>query len=613
MLRKAMLLLIVCVMLISVVQRADAAGLGCVIVDTGVQLNLDTLQTNNLERFPQNAVDAPGYYFTGSGFTVPVSTPDRKPTQFLIKVYRDLGDIKTVRTVSSQVGTTIHLGWSYDGNAFFYLWIDPHGKTNIGVADHYGNERNTTSFALQPGETLDLETMGLGSRYLPLIKTQRDKTKSLIFLAVPSLAVVYTIKDIPELLTNNCNYIDGCKHWSPQQKTVAYLVDNALWVLTPGTQKKQVFSIDSPVKTLLWSPDGRYLAVLTTPVNSAPGRLHLQVLNIDSGQVQFSADDIYNPETGEGTPLEKLLWTADSQTVLYLPQSPNTGPSDYSLEMNAYRVQQNRSEVLADVADEPVYNSALTRAVIVENNVTGRYIELLDVATGQKNIISSPGMFSNELATVGASWQRQDTLVYIVISDLFDNHNYILWTDEKGAKTKKIDLGTSFIDYGNGTYIGNPFHWENFPDSDPRRFVFTADENNTVFTISLLNLVDGSLKKLASASDHFNVFFAPDNRTVAYTQSSDISGEGASTLFIMSLATGQTQSIALKNPIGALGWSPDGSMLIYQLASYGDYQIVSRSGQPIRTIKPIGDNAYAASYGHSLEWIATCRPASVNP
>jgi|GEM_PF-6212535 len=635
--RKALMTGLLYVLLIGQIWRADAAGLGCVMLGNGAQLNLDTGQVQAvlppLNTYDFNAISPDNHL---QAYLQVASTDNNAETHFSLQLIDQANHIATIREVTLQIEKDIQFAWSASGMTLFYLWKTPENEMHAGASDRTGHELGTTMLQIQVGDEVSFAQNSATDEYLILRNVHKNNAHALIFLALPSLTRPYVVDDLAQDSPLQCYLVRGCSTWSAQTLNFAFGTKqgdtNQLIIISPDAQSKRTFNLAVPLSGIYWSPDGKYLAMRQHRADSYE-LTNLSVLTLATGKWAPISDKAIFFGGGEGVEYDTVFWSTDSKVLLYAQNNVSNPDLSSPLKPSlfAYSTQTGQFTKLSSLASEPNYDMSHSYAIVAESVGSTAQFSLLNTHTGQKK-----RLFSSNNAALNSSdlsnytqWLQNNTLAFTQIEDKTALH--LVWADTQGTVVKQFALLNQRRDFNQLSSIGrieppasmakisygrnnDTAHWGNFSDDASQRLVYTQglDNSGCGHTVWLLKFSTADAHKLDCAVNYFNVFFSPDETLIAMSSINPDSKQLASHLRILSADGKRNQIKELQSSIGAMGWSPDSKMLIYWQQDTQVLQIVAANGSSVRTIGPDSNINYLNA-GQEITWTALCKPALANP
>jgi len=639
MLRRALMAGLLCVLLIGQVWRANATGLGCVMLGDSTQINLDTEQVQAVLPLNSNDFDAISPDDQLHAYIQAASTDNTNEPHFSLQLIDRSNHIATIRDVILRSETDMQFAWSASGMTLFYLWKTPENEMHTGASDRAGHELGTATLETQVGDEVSFIKIALNDAYLILLNVHTTNSHALIFLALPSLTRPYVVDNLAQDSSLQCYLLRGCSTWSEQTHSFAFGTKqgdtNQLIVVSPDAQSKRTFNLTlaagsaASVSDIYWSPDGKYLATRQRRFDNFE-RTDLSVLALATGKWAHISDKATFFGGGEGIEYDTVFWSADSKVLLYVQNNVSNPDLTSSLKpvLFTYSTQTGQSTKLSSLASQPNYDVSHSYAVVAESVGSTTQFSLLNTHTGQKKRLFSSDNAALDSSDSSTQWLQNNTLALTEIEDKAALH--LVWLDTQDSAVKQFALLDQHPDFNQLPSIGEiepsvtmaklayrrgneAAHWDNFPDNASQRLVYTRNSgySGCAHTVWLLNFPTADARKLDCGIGYFNVFFAPDKTLFAMSSSSPDSQQRASRLHIMSADGKQDQITELPGSISAVGWSPDSKMLIYWQEDTQVLQIVAADGSPVRTIGPDSNINYV-NVGPEITWTALCRPVLVN-
>lgn len=635
------LVAILCGLLILVVNdgvKAAQAHLGC-LLDLGNQSTFDLDRGQGYTNEPYYQEDKASYSPTDNRRAYFYFDPDQ-PHEAQLWVTSVAAPVafrnQLVRKIALPAQkSSLQKEWSRDGIWLIYLWFDADGKWYVGVADRNGNEQRTTTLDAAPGDSFlftqraESAKQIVNATYFSILDEHTDHSQTVLFLSARELQTVASLENLallsPCAITSNSDF-DDCLVWSEQSQTLAYVVsvgaDKVKLVLfSPATKSIQEFDLSKfmqddsfQVYRMLWSPDGRYVAILFSPKGLSFDQSNKRDLAVfgDDGSESTKAVESLLELLGSESPVTPLIeWSANSRSIFYV--QPLTASEHQYM---AYRVIEQRSTPLATITDYPVaVNPSLdyvlaqwkegdqVRTGIIDTN-NGRKTALLDGNSGNGTLLDY-------------EWRRGGNLAWIELDNTGNQSStaHFIWSNADGTKRGKADFPGEYVDT-LASYFSEAsiFHWEyQVGDGATWQIVYTRREGSdqAQSSVWLLNIKTGAYRLLARALRRLNVYVAPNNQTIALSESDTDTGLPTAnpnkSLLLVALNSSAVQSIHLSSLINAMAWSSDGSLLaFYRRDNDGNktLDIISHAGVAVRHID-LSNNDSASEFdpsANNLMW-----------
>ena len=633
MVRKALMLGLLCVLLIGQARRADAVGLGCLDFIFGSQFNLDTAQLSTYDSrlYGYEANDGGAVAAEVSSVANRrarlVNTDSGEQTPSPTRAHIDLQmswlpeHWSVVRHISAQLNTTTSLAWSNTGNLLAYLWYDSAVSVTIGLMNTAGQELATRSLPIKAGDTLTFANDLLDDQYIALFIHHADTTQSLIFLQAPLLIPVYTIESVPTLAPcgyfNEVNGPQKCVLWNYATHQVALRVkaDSAaqLFIVTPAAKRTQIFPLTSNRVILGWSPNGAYLAIVTD--SALKYRFQLAVLRVSDLVYTLIANNLLSFDYTFGYGESFAVWSLDSQTLSFGVADVQGSADAISVwRLKVWHTDNQQIQYPTQMDDPPNFSADRTHALVVDvSDDQHWYVSLLDVRTGTIQKLANehrPGTF--------AGWERNGKLLWVETNEPDGVH--FIWADADGSNVRQVVIPNNYFSYvmvpsspdqEAGGVICH-FNISNFADSGPYRLLYTGNKDAVnVWVLDLRTQALHALFSLADAEGLINTYISPNGQFIALGQSDDCSPEATRTnpsaLAIASVDGRIIHKVALSAMPHSIAWSPDSTMLIYNVYNTTTMQVITRDGTLIRQY----DDIQISDLNNYL-WKKACYPALAN-
>ncbi len=335
-LRFTALLVIVLVVLIGgamLVARATLTGVDCLRVSDGFQTRLLNVRTGAEFEVQTRSPNQTSYKSTVADASE--ASPDKTRIARLVgnQLHIDfhqplLADIGIEPPIS-------HVSWSPNGQWIAYYWQAHDGHIYMAVADQTGRQVQQQVLVSQPDEIVQFDQWSADSTYIAVSDQTSDFTHNIYtFYSIPDLKAIRLGDIAKNLLNSDCGSgsisISYCAHWSPQGHRVAFILANfsdfnavfaginkKLVILEPGTVEVHMFNLpanDTVRQTLLWSPDGLYIALAFADAGSE-GQISL--FGVDGTTIQ-NLDHVVESYNGLiYYSRAQMTWMPDSKRLLY--------------------------------------------------------------------------------------------------------------------------------------------------------------------------------------------------------------------------------------------------------------------------------------------------------
>jgi dipeptidyl aminopeptidase/acylaminoacyl peptidase len=360
---------------------------------------------------------------------------------------------------------SVVMAWSLDGQQFAYIWREKDSKgvprkAYLVVNNADSTEVQTRLFnlpALQ--KTDDPEDIRIkwsaDGQYLAVQVHQTDFLELYIVSRI-DLSVIFSERD-----GNN-------PAWSPQGHDIAYTAKDNLVITSPIENTQRHYALLTEIRTLLWSPDGQYLALegdATWPlrVYTRDGMLLSGTDAPDADTAYSYADDMF-----------RLSWSADSHYLLFIQDH-----GQVIFDLAAFSVTDKSYHVLMENIGD--FNWFYDRAMIFLNqnklivptiNKDSLNVYLLDLNGTKTLLIQNVSTINNVL------WSPTDDYVGLVTMIRNEEDEYLnteqltlIRTDGTDKRVLRDYSAVRMVEWRPGTntlfYITRDNLHQSYTDLDP--------------------------------------------------------------------------------------------------------------------------------------------------
>jgi Tol biopolymer transport system component len=281
--------------------------------------------------------------------------------------------------------------WSPVQNLLAYHWQV--GSTHyLALADANGNEQQLTSFSSSQGSSdVFLEGWSADGAYLSASSTD-DVTheRTIMIWSVPDLTQVAVYKHlwaIPDQVPYRTAYTPDVA-WTPQGHTLAFVSqdDNkfTLMIVSADIGRELQFQLSGvrpgSGQYLQWSPDGKYVAVVT--VHKALAHSRLAIFGIDRTYFGEISNKLVGESDGNKYFLAYPLWSADGQSIFYVTEVAHGATKRWDLVV--FRLASGRENpLLSSMVTLPNYSPDTQYAALQWIQEGHLYAGIIKTATGQ--------------------------------------------------------------------------------------------------------------------------------------------------------------------------------------------------------------------------------------
>lgn len=500
----------------------------------------------------------------------PILSNGQKRSTLLIKtidagVETDEGSVATdlpFVDLQNQVTGLIEVLWSPDSQWLAYNWIDEPGG-HIAVANAVTKQAKSQEYPLSLGQRqLQFNGWAADSSQFATISRIADDSQlsheyALTVWSVPDLEVANPNLRQP-MIEDTCGFGIGwdyvyCAYWSPTGHQIAYAIrsNNPQLVIGDGKRFRVVSMPDTPAD-LLWSPDGKHLAIRTAH--------HLYVLDNQTTLSVIASGVISSAHTGEGPYDPVMNWSPDGNQLFFLQSRSNGRDIMWSFD-----AQLNRRRIIGEVWNIGQQTDSIRTVFAFTRNY--RYVLL------QSNTNASPEMFNDYDLPVTISLVDTQTLKKTV---LVENQpvRVFRWTPDEQFGFAVWPHGIAWIS-ADGLkpqmiqVPGDDTIWFKQLSNNGQWLVYTVKRQGQI-SLQLVSLLTGRIQIMRPfSSQSAAAFFSPDSQHIAVLGDDQL---------ILATTTGSwshetwldrnhTLSPAFssnqQNSVIPTPWFPDGSLLAF--------------------------------------------------
>jgi hypothetical protein len=446
---------------------------------------------------------------------------DTKGTLRLVVQPTDGGSANIVRRgIISGTTDKRDLAWSPDSVFLAYRWqqttnAEPYLATSyyLSITDRSGQKHKTVRIPAHSEDTVSLHGWSSDGRYVAVsvfdVSLERH---DIIILSAADLTLIYraihknSLKPSASAPFDYYGRFDRViVRWGARGDWLAYLISGSegvrLTLLSPTIGTKRVYSLHKVAHntvTLLWSPDGKHVAVAGISDFEKPGYpWWLSVFSIDGTAYPIITDKLSNMMTIAGGTIvwPMMVWSTDGQTLWYSQQ--RAVPSDDRGHLMAFRPGQSPPIVLQSNIFLNFHTTHDNRYLSLKwEDKNGNRVLAVDTNTMDRIDLddNAPG-FGMEL--VEPQWSSDSK--WLVLQQL----NVWLWA-------VNVETGTRHDLQQHQGY-------DRAVASNDTRFVSSLSEQNGEFIFHLTDLdreITHHIRFDSQRPDLFNMSVSPDGKLV---------------------------------------------------------------------------------------------------
>jgi hypothetical protein len=378
-----------------------------------------------------------------------------------IVIQRDLPSLSNPMASSPELERTQSL-WLPDSQHILVRWEDTVTRANpttqsirqwMTLLDSNGQRLATYNTTISSSVRYFIDGISPDGQIVAMQAEQGNTIR----LRFHSMKTLEPIMDAIQVDPSSCNRpwesdYRFCAYWSPQTTWVAYgtIYMNAQPALTLSnfsTQKRFEIPLPSAAefawRRLYWSPDGRYLAVLSLNRTNAYTASHLTLVDTSGNIIAYIPNmdylHTYNDQTW-------LRWSSDSQTLLFRHYDTE---NDHPSSLKVLRIQTGQVDTLAtgrpikyqwETSGEPSLTDDDNMLVRWQGDTDADmlvvYYGIVNIRTGERQVLLTKNLLDDKRTYTNMTF-------YPIGEALVTSDDRIVVADRNGIKRLEIDTDMS--------------------------------------------------------------------------------------------------------------------------------------------------------------------------